>query len=106
MAAAGHFGNKSKNLVKHYAEDLGFKYLTASNKEEYNAVIDEFVNPDISSSIIFEVFTDYAIEDEAYLQIRNIVTDNKAALKKSLKELSEKILGTGGLSKLRKILPV
>jgi len=106
MAAAGHYGNKSKNLVRHYAEDLGFKYLTASSKEEYNAVIDEFVNPEISSSIIFEIFTDYTIEDEAYLQIRNIVTDNKAALKMSLKELGEKIIGAGGLSKIRKILPI
>lgn len=106
MAAAGHYGNKSKDLVRHYAEDLGFKYLTASNKDEYNAVIDEFVNPVISQSIIFEVFTDYTIEDEAYHQVRNIVTDNKAALKKSLKELAEKVLGKGGLGKIRKILPV
>lgn len=106
MAAAGHYGNKSKNLVRHYAEDLGFKYLTASSKEEYNAVIDEFVNPEISSSILFEIFTDYTIEDEAYLQIRNIVTDSKAALKMSLKELGERIIGAGGLSKLRKILPI
>ena len=27
MAAGGHFGNKSANLVKHYAEDLGFEYI-------------------------------------------------------------------------------
>lgn len=24
IAAAGHYGNKSKDLVRHYAEDLGF----------------------------------------------------------------------------------
>ena len=65
MAAAGHYGNKSKDLVRHYAEDLGFKYLTASNKEEFNAVIDEFVNPDITQSMIFEVFTDTEDESKA-----------------------------------------
>ena len=32
MAAAGHFGNKSPQLIKHYAEDLGYEYLSASNK--------------------------------------------------------------------------
>ncbi len=32
VAAANHFGNKSKTLVKHIAEDLGFQYLTASDK--------------------------------------------------------------------------
>lgn len=36
IAAAGHYGNQSKSLVKHYAEDLGFDYLCASNKEEFN----------------------------------------------------------------------
>ena len=42
IAAAGHYGNKSPALVKHYAEDLGFEYLTASNKEEYLANIVQF----------------------------------------------------------------
>lgn len=27
VAAAGHYGNQSPKLVKHYAEDLGFEYL-------------------------------------------------------------------------------
>ena len=40
IAAAGHFGNKSHDLVRHYAEDLGFEYLTADNKEEYLNNID------------------------------------------------------------------
>lgn len=106
MAAVGHFGNKSKNLVKHYAEDLGFKYITASSKEKYNEVIAQFVDPKIAQSVIFEVFTDHEVEDEAHLQVRNIVLDKKSATKKALKEMSEKVLGQGGLSKLRKILPI
>ena len=48
MAAAGHFGNKSLQLVRHYAEDLGYKYITASNKEEFNAVYKDFLSPDYS----------------------------------------------------------
>ena len=32
VAAEGHFGKKSPVLVRHYAEDLGFEYLSASNK--------------------------------------------------------------------------
>ena len=35
LAAAGHFGRRSRQLVRHYAEDLGFTYLSAENKEEY-----------------------------------------------------------------------
>lgn len=62
MAAAGHYGNKSKSLVKHYAEDLGYKYISASSKEEFQEVIDVFVNLEIKQSIIFEVFTN--MDDE------------------------------------------
>lgn len=105
MAAVGHFGYKSKNLVRHYAEDLGFNYLTASNKDEFNTVIEQFVSSTISRSMILEIFTDYNIEDEAYSQIRNIVLDRKAVVKRVLKDMGENILGKGTLSKLRKLIP-
>ena len=32
MAAAGHFGKQSATLVRNYAESLGYRYLSASNK--------------------------------------------------------------------------
>lgn len=35
IAAAGHYGNKSEKVLKHYGEDLGFEYLCAKNKEEF-----------------------------------------------------------------------
>ena len=104
MAAAGHFGNKSAQLVKHYAEDLGFKYLTASNKEDFNAVVGQFVDTSIETPIIFEVFTDYTIEDQAYLQIRNSLQDSKGAIKDVLKGAATKILGEGGANVIRKMI--
>lgn len=42
IAAKGHFGNQSKTLVRSYAENLGFEYLTASNKDEFEAVYKRF----------------------------------------------------------------
>lgn len=66
MAAAGHFGNKSKYLVKHLAEDLGFEYMTASCKEDYLSNLNKFVSPEITiRPIIFEVFTDSLDESSA-----------------------------------------
>ena len=35
MAAYGHYGKKSHDLMRHYAEDLGFEYMCAETKEEY-----------------------------------------------------------------------
>ena len=65
ISAAGHFGNQSPKLVRDYAQNLGFKYLTASSKEGFLATIDEFLTPEISQSFIFEVFTQDIDESEA-----------------------------------------
>ena len=66
IAAAGHFGNMSSLLVKHYAEDLGFEYLSASSKEEYLEKVGIFTDPSFGSKpLVFEVFIDPAQENEA-----------------------------------------
>ena len=65
-AAKGHFACQSKNLIKNYAENLGFEYLTASNKEEFSKVYEHFVSPEITDRpMLFEVFTDTKDETEA-----------------------------------------
>lgn len=66
IAAAGHFGNKSRCLVKNFVEDLGYKYLSAKNKEEYMKYVDLFTDPNKREySIVFEIFTDYRDESDA-----------------------------------------
>lgn len=50
IAAAGHYGNKSRQLVRHYAEDLGYEYLSAENKEDYLRQLDRFLAPGLTGS--------------------------------------------------------
>ena len=50
MAAMGHNGNKSKDLVCHYATDLGFMYLSASGKEEFMENVNIFTSTDRRTS--------------------------------------------------------
>ncbi len=72
IAAAGHYGNKSSELVRHYAEDLGYEYMTASNKEEFLSVYKRFLTPEVTDKpMLFEVFTNTADEDEALTLMRN-----------------------------------
>lgn len=47
MAAGGHFGRKSTSFVKHIAEDMGFVYYAANNKNEYNLLINRVLPPRI-----------------------------------------------------------
>lgn len=93
IAAAGHYGNKSRKLVRHYAEDLGFEYLTAESKEEYLSNLDRFLSPLTNESrpIIFEVFTDSKDESDALKMINETCVSTKATAKRMLKEaLGEK----------------
>jgi 2-succinyl-5-enolpyruvyl-6-hydroxy-3-cyclohexene-1-carboxylate synthase len=78
IAAAGHYGNKSVLLVKHYAEDLGFEYFCASEKDEFNKVYKRFLTPDFTSKpIIFEVFTNTEKESEALKMISSLTLAGK-----------------------------
>lgn len=72
IAAGHHFGNKSPNLVRHFATDLGFKYITASTKEEFINCLEEFVSPKCDRSIVFECFTLPKEESDALEMIRDI----------------------------------
>lgn len=73
IAAAGHYGNQSPNLVKHYATDLGYEYLSASNKEEYLKAIDRFLTPEpVDNPMLLEVFADMQDESDAMEKILNV----------------------------------
>lgn len=67
MAAEGHFGSKSPDLVRHWAEDLGFEYLTANDKKSFSENLEKFLSPmqEDSKPILFEVFTDEKSERDA-----------------------------------------
>ena len=88
VAAGGHMGYKSRQLVKHYAEDLGFQYLTAASKEEYLKQLSIFLDvTNKKQSILFEVFTDVKEESDALHLIRNLVVDTSASWKGKIKKM-------------------
>ncbi len=101
FAARGHFGKQSRDLVRHYAEDLGFQYITASNKDEYLSVMDTFVQPELTEKpIIFEVFTDEDGENSA----QKILDNLRIPLSGKAKNLAKNIIGTENVQKIKKIL--
>jgi 2-succinyl-5-enolpyruvyl-6-hydroxy-3-cyclohexene-1-carboxylate synthase len=101
ISASGHYGNKSPTLIKHYVQDLGFRYLSASSKEEYEATYREFLGKDTGGqSVVFEVFTDSEEESRALEMIRNIKKDHK----KAAKNMARGVLGERGVKVLKKAL--
>ena len=101
ISAAGHFGKKSKQLMRHYAEDLGFLYLSASNKQEYLNQMPIFVDSKKNERpMLFEIFTDSKDESDALKILYNLDKSGGNALK----ELGRKILGEHGYQMLKKMV--
>ena len=88
-------------MVKHYAEDLGYEYLSAMSKDEYLRALDRFVNPEITERpIIFEAFTNSEDESNALKLMYNIIQDSNIVFKQKIKSA----LGEKGTNIVRKVL--
>ena len=86
IAASGHNGNQSPELVKGLAHSLGFQYLSAHNKEEFLSVKEQFTNPKIENKpIIFEVFTNTEEEVDSLRLLRQTVVDKSYMAKANAK---------------------
>ena len=105
ICAQGHFGNQSPRLVKDYAENLGFKYLSAKTKDEFLKNQKEFTQSGtIKQSIVFEIFTEQENESKAYEIISNIYKDTLEITKGTVKEVVGNVLGKKGKNFLKKRL--
>lgn len=104
IAACGHYGNQSRNLIKHYTEDLGFEYISASGKAEFEKNYMRFITPDLTDKpMLFEIFTDNVSESEALKCIRNSV-ESPLTMKEQLKKNVKHILGKKGIRIVKGIL--
>lgn len=102
IAAAGHYGNKSENLIKDYVRNLGYEYICASDKEEFLKNIGRFLNPDCTDrSIVFEVFTGNEDESRALFEMNNLKVSPEA---NSPKKVIKELIGEKGVSVIKKII--
>ena len=77
IAAGGHFGKMSPYLVKCFAENLGFEYITASNKEEFETMCARFLTEELTDGpMVFEVFPETDNEINNLDAVRHIKESN------------------------------
>jgi len=101
ISAGQHFGNQSKTLVKHYVQELGFEYLCATDKHEFDQVYERFLIPEITERpMLFEVFTNCTDENEALNKISLI----EEHVKGKAKQITKQILGDNRIKILKKIM--
>ena len=73
IAAGGHNGNQSRQLVRHLAEDLGFLYIAAESKEKFDDVIMQFLDSKSEQPILLECFTTPQDESDAQYILDHLV---------------------------------
>jgi len=101
ISSAGHYGNKSRTLLKSFSESLGYEYLSASNKDEFYNSYDAFLDPKINEKpMIFEIFTDSSEESKALNIIHTMKYDGTQVIKNKAK----KMLGKSSVSILKNVL--
>lgn len=101
LAAAGHFGGGAAPVVESYARSLGFEYLTASDKEEFETAYRRFVTPEVTGKpMLFEVFTKDVDERKAFDMMFNIDVSAQGVAK----QMAKQILGPKGTHIVKKII--
>lgn len=105
IAAAHHFGDKSPKLVRDYATDLGYKYLTASNKAQFMESLDSFLSEDKSDApMIFEVFTETQNESLALEMTLNTMSTIMEKIKETIKNGVKDAVGASRVDSIKKII--
>lgn len=96
ISANGHNGS-----AKGWAEDCGFKYLTATNKEELDAVKNDFVSKG-DQPVLLEVFTK---EDDEVCAMTTFIQSNKIEnATGKIKRIMTSFIGETGVQSIKKIL--
>lgn len=105
IAAGGHYGAKSPDLVRHYASDLGFDYQTAADKESFAAAAEWITAPQMGDKpMLLEIFTQDSDEVEAQRQLMELYEDELTARQHSVKDAAKRVLGDKGVAAVRKLL--
>lgn len=100
ICAGGHFGGQSPSFVRDFAENLGFRFLTASDQESFEKCLPDFVSPEPSvRPVLFEVFTDAEQDAEAFERMEKIDQTGKSQAKEALRS----VLGEQGAEKLKRL---
>lgn len=97
-AAAGHYGSQSVDLVRQYAEGLGFEYFAVQSTQEYMNVLEKLTGPSISDKpLLVEVFT--KVEDDA--EAMRILTNLDKTVLGTAKQLAKNFLGGRNIQKIK-----
>ena len=107
ISAYGHYGEKSPELLKHYAQDLGFQYLSAIDKQSFLTAMKEFTTTEHKEKpMFFEVFIDEHEDVSALDLIQNLsdFSESDQNVIEKTKKIAKSILGRNGVKMIQKVV--
>ena len=101
FAAGGHFGNKSRKVLRDFVTDLGCEYISCESKEEVLKALPKFCSSEHNDkSIVMEVFVSVEDEYDAYERTRKTLQTKTSVAKATIKNM----LGEKGVQTIKKVL--
>ena len=104
MAAGGHNGNKSTQLVRHWAANCGMNYLSASTRKEVLSSLSTFIHGGGVKPILFEVFTTSEDESQALYIVTHLDCDKWYLFKKRIHKMVALLLPRPVKDTLKKLI--
>lgn len=101
VAADGHFGSQSPNLVKGLAESLGIEYHAITAAATCDDVLSRFVSTELQGRpMLVEAFVDAEHESFALETMRHLDPDQREDFKRKIK----KVVGEAKIRQAKKLL--
>lgn len=101
-----HTTARHNQSAEGWAKSMGFKYLKANNKKDFDKVLDEFMSTNSNQPILFEVFTEMKNDSKVVYDFYDLSRPKNATeeLEKSSKQILKKVLSGDKITKLKKII--
>lgn len=101
FAAGGHNGNQSRNILKHFSEDLGFEYIPIESKEDYLNNVEYITSSQKhDKALLVEVFVSMQNDDFSYDITKKTVISSQTAIK----DMARSILGEDKIRGIKRII--
>ena len=100
-------GASHNNSAKAWAESVGFKYMTASDKDSFDSQLQLFISPKQEKPILFEIFTDQMTDRESVFELKKAyyyTIDKNAAMKGVVKDAVKSLIGDNTTKKIKSFL--
>lgn len=95
MAPTGDLHTSARHHTKAegWVKEVGFKYLSALDKESFDKALEEFMSPDSDGSILLEVFTEMSTDAKVLHDYYESNMNGSEKLYQNAKQIAKRVIG-------------